>query len=99
MSAGDNTHMKYFVAFAFLLILGSLASALVYMLRGTGSKPAASGDEAQDAEAARLASIAGAKKMATVLGFRVAFSVSLFLIILLLYFLGYIHPTGIPITH
>jgi Protein of unknown function (DUF2909) len=89
--------MKYFVAFAFVLILGSLASALVYMLRGTGHKPGAD-DEVQDPEAERLAAIAGAKKMATALGFRVAFSVSLFLIILLLYFLGYIHPTGIPIT-
>lgn len=94
--------MKYFVALAFVLILGSLASALVYMLRGTGNKPDESKDEPQDeaksAEIERLAAIAGSKKMATALGFRVAFSVSLFLIILLLYFLGYIHPTGIPIS-
>jgi Protein of unknown function (DUF2909) len=90
--------MKYFVAFAFVLILGSLASALMYMLRGTGNKPEGADDKPEDPEAERLAAIAGAKKMATALGFRVAFSVSLFLIILLLYFLGYIHPTGIPIS-
>jgi NADH:ubiquinone oxidoreductase subunit 2 (subunit N) len=84
--------MKYFVIMAFALILASLASALVYMLRGTQRK-----DDTQDTEESRKASVAGAKKMATALGFRVAFSVSLFLIILLLYWLGYIQPTGIPI--
>jgi hypothetical protein len=35
--------------------------------------------------------------MATALGLRVAFSVTLFICILVLYKLGYIHPTGIPV--
>jgi Protein of unknown function (DUF2909) len=87
--------MKYFVIIAFVLILACLASALVYMLRGTQGKDDA--QAAEGSEQARQAAIAGGKKMATALGFRVAFSVSLFLIILLLYWLGYIQPTGIPL--
>lgn len=70
--------MKWFVLIAFVLIIGSLASALVFMLKGS-KDPHAS------------------KRMATALGFRVAFSVSLFICILVLYKLGYIHPTGIPL--
>jgi hypothetical protein len=31
--------MKYFVAIAFILIIGSLASAFVYMIRGKGANP------------------------------------------------------------
>jgi hypothetical protein len=70
--------MKLFVGLAFVLIIGSLLSALVFMLRG-GRSPQAG------------------KRMATALGLRVAFSVTLFICILVLYKLGYIHPTGIPV--
>jgi hypothetical protein len=74
--------MKVFVVIAFVLILASLASALVFMLRG--GRPGVHG-------------AAEAKKMATALALRVAFSVTLFLVVLLLYALGYIQPTGIPV--
>jgi hypothetical protein len=70
--------MKVFVVIAFVLILGSLFSALLFMIKG-----------GKDAKAS--------KRMATALGFRVGFSVTLFLIIMLLYALGYIQPTGVPI--
>jgi hypothetical protein len=70
--------MKVFVIIAFVLILGSLFSALLFMIKG-----------GKDAKAG--------KRMATALGFRVGFSVTLFLIIMLLYALGYIQPTGVPI--
>jgi hypothetical protein len=70
--------MKVFVIIAFVLIVGSLFSALLFMLKGGKGEKAS-------------------KRMATALGFRVAFSVTLFLIILLLYALGYIQPTGIPL--
>ncbi len=89
--------MKYIVALAFVLIIGSLVSALVFMLKGSTTRQ---GDMRSDAELTaeeRAERMARSKKMATALGFRVAFSVSLFLIILLLYALGYIEPTGIPV--
>ncbi|RCS56848.1 twin transmembrane helix small protein [Parvibium lacunae] len=68
--------MKYIVLAGFLLIIGSLGSALFYMLRHqrSGSDP---------------------KKMARALGFRVAFSISLLLLILVLHYLGYVQPTGL----
>ena len=61
--------MKILVALAFAAILGSLAFALVYMMRG--SKPEASPDQP-----ARKGS------MATALAFRVGFSILVFLCIL-----------------
>lgn len=81
----DNSDMKIFVAITFVLIFASLASALFYLLKGTKDDSGMSNAERS-------------KRMATALGFRVAFSVSLFIIILVLYKLGYIQPTGIPIT-
>jgi hypothetical protein len=89
--------MKYFVAIAFVLIIGSLVSALVFMLKGSSEKRDDTRSDAQLTEAERVERMARSKKMATALGLRVAFSVSLFLIILLLYALGYIEPTGIPV--
>jgi len=65
--------MKYFVAVAFILIIGSLASAVFFLLRGKGGDP----------------------RMVRALGMRVGFSILLFLIILVIWKLGYIHPTGI----
>ena len=75
--------MKIIVALAFVAILGSLASALVYMMRGSGptrpdATPASKG------------------RMATALAFRVGFSIVLFLCILLAWKMGWIQPTGIP---
>ena len=65
--------MKIFVAIAFILIIGSLGSALVFLMRDKGR------------------STRTMKALAT----RVAFSISLFLLILLANYFGWIQPTGI----
>ncbi|HEY1150708.1 MAG TPA: twin transmembrane helix small protein [Pseudoduganella sp.] len=65
--------MKYFVAIAFILIIGSLGSAVVFLLRGKGGDP----------------------RMVRALALRVGFSILLFVIILVMWKLGYIQPTGI----
>jgi Protein of unknown function (DUF2909) len=72
--------MKYFVLVAFVAILGSLGSALFFMMRdGRNGRPKTS-------------------NMARALAFRVGFSVLLFVCILVAWKLGYIQPTGIPLT-
>ncbi len=79
--------MKIIVALAFVAILGSLASALVYMMRGSNSKrpnPTEGNPEAPKSG------------MATALAFRVGFSILLFLCVLLAWKMGWIQPTGIP---
>jgi len=75
--------MKFLVALAFVAILGSLAAALVYMMRSPktsdqGEPPPPKGS------------------MATALAFRVGFSIVLFLLVLLSWKMGWIKPTGIP---
>lgn len=75
--------MKFLVALAFAAILGSLAFALVYMMRGT--KP----DDTTDKPAPKGG-------MATALAFRVGFSILLFICVLLAWKMGWIQPTGIP---
>ncbi|HWX02702.1 twin transmembrane helix small protein [Collimonas sp.] len=65
--------MKIVVAIAFILILGSLASALVFLMRDKGKS----------------------NRTVQALTWRVGLSVCLFLMILLLYKLGYIQPTGL----
>ena len=65
--------MKIFVAIAFVLIIGSLASALFYLMRDKGKGP----------------------RTVRALAFRVGFSITLFVIILVLHRLGYIQPTGL----
>ncbi|MDB5775135.1 MAG: hypothetical protein JWP38_1268 [Herbaspirillum sp.] len=65
--------MKILVAIAFLLILGSLASALVFLMRDKGKS----------------------NRTVQALAVRVGLSVTLFLLILLAYRLGWIQPTGI----
>ncbi len=65
--------MKIAVAIAFILILGSLGSALFFLMRDKGRS----------------------NNTVRALALRVALSVTLFLLILLAYRLGYIHPTGI----
>ena len=72
--------MTILVALAFVAILGSLGSALYFMMRrDTG---------AADARAR-------SRGMARALALRVGFSIVLFLCILLAWKLGYIQPTGI----
>jgi hypothetical protein len=71
--------MKYLVILAFVAILGSLGSALFFMMRG---------GTAQDDQRR-------GRNMARALAFRIGFSILLFLCILLAWKLGYIQPTGI----
>ena len=73
--------MSYLVALAFVVILGSLAMALVFMMRG--------GQNAANTSAK-------SKRMARALAMRVGFSILLFICILIGWKMGWIHPTGIP---
>ena len=69
---------------AFLvLVLAALGGAGFFMLRRGSS----AGQPAVDAD----------KRMARVLAIRVGLSVTLFLLILLAWSLGWIHPSGIPV--
>jgi predicted membrane channel-forming protein YqfA (hemolysin III family) len=65
--------MKIVVAIAFILIIGSLFSALLFLMRDKGKS----------------------NRTVQALTWRVGLSVALFLMILLLYKLGYIQPTGL----
>ena len=77
--------MKFLVIGAFVAIIGSLGAALVYMMRG-----GASDDEAPGAPPRK-------NHMARALAFRVGFSVLLFVVVLIAYFMGWIQPTGLPV--
>ncbi len=73
---GDSCHvqhMKILVAIAFILILGSLASALFYLMRDKGKS----------------------NRTVQALAWRVGFSITLFVLVLLAWRFGYIQPTGI----
>ncbi len=74
--------MKILVAIAFLAILVSLGSALMYMMRGIA--PPIEGQAPKKGN------------MATALAFRVGLSIVLFVCVLLAWKLGWIQPTGIP---
>lgn len=65
--------MKILVAIAFLLILGSLGSALFFMMRDKGQT----------------------KRTMQSLAMRVGLSITLFLMLLGAYQMGWIQPTGI----
>lgn len=78
--------MKYFVLFAFVLIIGSLGSALFFMMRG---------DRQRDPQGT-LADQRKSANMLRALALRVGLSIVLFLCILIAWKLGYIQPTGIP---
>lgn len=65
--------MKILVAIAFILIIASLGSALLFLLKDKGR----------------------GMRMVKALAFRVGFSIALFILILVAYYLGYIKPTGI----
>ncbi|HEX2605017.1 MAG TPA: twin transmembrane helix small protein [Oxalicibacterium sp.] len=65
--------MKIVVAIAFVLILGSLASALFFLMKDKGKSD----------------------RTVKALAMRVGFSITLFILILIAYRLGYIQPTGI----
>jgi hypothetical protein len=72
--------MKFLVALAFIAIIGSLGSALFFMMRGSKDDKAR-GD-----------------RMARALAVRIGLSVLLFVCILIAWKLGYIQPTGIPLS-
>jgi len=74
--------MTFFIALAFLGILASLATALFFMVR---NKP-----ENDDSPKA--------SPMAKALAFRIGISLVLFIGILLSWKMGWIHPSGIPLT-
>jgi hypothetical protein len=74
--------MKLLVAIAFLGILVSLGSALFFMMRGSGD----------DKDRKR------GDNMARALAFRIGLSVLLFICLLVAWKLGYIQPTGIPLS-
>ena len=65
-----------------VLVIAALASAGLFMLRRKPGEPAAARD----------------RRMARALAVRVGLSVTLFLLILLAYALGWIHPTGVPLN-
>jgi hypothetical protein len=65
--------MKILVAIAFILILGSLGSALFFLMKDKGKSD----------------------RTIKALAMRVGLSITLFLLVLLAYRLGYIQPTGI----
>lgn len=79
--------MKYLVIAAFVAIIGSLGAALVFMMRG--------GSAQVDVEDAGSEERRG--RMARALAFRVGFSILLFVIVLISYFMGWIQPTGLPV--
>ncbi|WHZ10617.1 MAG: putative transmembrane protein [Burkholderiaceae bacterium] len=74
--------MKIVVIIAFIAIIGSLASAGFYLMRGDK-------DDEDDERRSR--------NMAWALALRVGLSIALFLLILLAWKLGYIRPAGIPV--
>jgi uncharacterized membrane protein (DUF4010 family) len=78
--------MKYLVIAAFVAIIGSLAAALVFMMRG------GTDEEPSDANTPPRRN-----PMARALAFRVGFSVLLFIVVLVSYWMGWIQPTGLPV--
>jgi len=71
--------MKILIGLAFIVIIGALVAAGVYMMRrGTGQ--------------------ARAGNMARALTVRIGVSVLLFVCILIAYKLGWIQPTGLPLS-
>jgi hypothetical protein len=78
--------MKVFIVLALLAILAALAGAGLFMLR-RGRSPDGSAETPAGPD----------KRMAWALALRVGLSVTLFLIILLAYQLGWIRPGGLPL--
>ena len=74
--------MKFIVIVAFIAIIGSLAFAGFYLMRG---------DKSDDDDERR------SRNMAWSLALRVGLSIALFLLILLAWKLGYIRPAGVPV--
>jgi hypothetical protein len=73
LSSAALAFMRILVAIAFLLIIGSLASALFFLMRDKGKS----------------------NRTVKALAFRVGFSITLFVLLLVANQLGWIEPTGI----
>lgn len=71
--------MNILVIVAFVAILGSLAAALVFMMRGSSGE-----DDGQRS-----------RRMARALTARIGLSVLLFLVVLFSWWMGWIQPTGL----
>jgi hypothetical protein len=80
--------MKYLVIASFVAIIGSLGMALVFMMRGGN----------QDKDANEEVSSPSSRRMAKALAFRIGFSVLLFAVVLICYWMGWIQPTGLPLN-
>lgn len=76
--------MTYLVIVAFVAILGSLAAALVFMMRGGQATDTSTDTPSKN-------------PMARALAFRVGFSILLFIVVLISYWMGWIQPTGLPL--
>jgi len=74
--------MKLLAIVGFVAILGSLAAALFFMMR----RPSEEDHSARS------------RHMARALAFRIGFSVLLFALVLFSYLIGWIQPTGLPVT-
>lgn len=74
--------MKLLAIVGFVAIIGSLAAALFFVMR----RPS------EDDHASR------SRHMARALAFRIGFSVLLFALVLFSYLMGWIQPTGLPVT-
>ncbi len=68
--------MKWIIVTGFALIVGSLASAMIFLVRDRGRT----------------------RNTVRALGFRVGFSIALFLFILFAHWMGWIQSTGVPIA-
>jgi hypothetical protein len=75
---------------AFIAILGALAAAGYFMLRSSGP---VEGEDPASAEAQ-----ARQKRMAQALTVRIAVSVLLFITVLVAWYLGWIKPSGLPVS-
>lgn len=77
----------WLIALAFFGILASLASALAFMLRRPNTTSDTETDEAERA-----------RNMFRSLALRVALSVLLFICVLLAWKLGWVQPSGLPVS-
>jgi len=75
--------MKYLVIVAFIAIVSSLGAALLSMMCGGTANPENSDEPRKN-------------HMARALALRVGFSILLFVVVLISYWMGWIQPTGLP---
>jgi len=68
--------VKWIIVVGFALIIGSLASAMIFLIRDRGRT----------------------RNTVRALGFRVGFSIALFLFIVFAHWMGWIQSTGVPIV-